>query len=127
MLKPGWLVSDSTTGLAVSHELPTGTGIPATDKFTMCSVILDVVLTLPVLKSTFPVVGPSLMNRVVAVTGIRPNCLNDPVAGGRDSVAVIFPVPVPLPARTPGPSFSLAGAPATTALPPTLSLPCTPH
>ena len=73
MLKAGgWPDTDTTTGCVVWQELPTGMLIPATERLTIRSVIFDVVLTAPVLKLRVPVVGPSLMNCVVAVTGTSP-------------------------------------------------------
>src|SRR5690242_12501277 len=92
MLKPGWLVTVTVTGVEVSHEVPTGWGIPATIRLVICIVIIDVVVTRPVLGSMVPVVGPSLMSFAVAVTGTSPSSLNDPVAGGIVRVAVIAPV-----------------------------------
>src|SRR5579859_2449087 len=90
MLKPGWLASDTETGFAVWHAGPTGRSIPATFRSTILIVIMDVVLTAPVLGSRVPVVGPSLMSATVAVTGTRPSSLNEPVASGSFSFAVIW-------------------------------------
>src|SRR5215470_4061631 len=92
MLKPFWLFTVTTTGDEVWQLSPTGTLRPATDKLTILSVILEVVVTAPVFRFSFPVVGAALMNRVVAVTGITPNCRKDPVASG--SVRVAFRLPV---------------------------------
>lgn len=49
-------------------------------------MICEVAWIPPVLV-VVPVVGPSWMNSVVAVTGMDPNSLNDPVAAGRLSSA----------------------------------------
>src|SRR5260370_22239764 len=84
ILNLGWLASATTTGAEVSHELPTVMPIPATVRLTLRIVILDVVLIAPVFRLTLPVVGPSLMSFVVAVTGMIPYCLNDPVASGSE-------------------------------------------
>src|SRR5262252_1552025 len=92
MLKPGWLASATEAGVALWHDGPTGTGRPPTDRLVICSVMLDMVVTAPVFRSTVPVVGPFWMNAAVAVTGIRPSSLNDPVAGGRFRLAVSDPV-----------------------------------
>src|SRR5215469_11555366 len=109
MLNPGWLVRVIDAGVALSQAGPTGTGMPATDRLVICRVIFDVVVTAPVLRSTFPVVGPFWMNAAVAVTGIRPSSLNDPVAGGRFRLAVTAPVLRSTLARSvPGPSLMLA-------------------
>src|SRR5215831_19887444 len=109
MLKPGWLASATEAGVALSHAEPTGTGSPATDRLVICSVMLDMVVTAPVFRSTVPVVGPFWMNATVAVTGIRPSSLNDPVAGGRFRLAVTTPVLRSTLARSvPGPSLMVA-------------------
>src|SRR5215471_11 len=92
MLKPGWLVRVTDAGVALSQAGPTGTGRPAIDRAVICRVMLDMVVTAPVFRSTVPVVGPFWMNAAVAVTGIRPSSLNDPVAGGRFRLAVSDPV-----------------------------------
>ena len=92
MLKPGWLASDTEAGLALLHAGPTGTGSPATVRLVICSVILDVVVTAPVFRSTLPVVGPFWMKAVVAVAGIRPSSVKFPVAGGSFRLAVSAPV-----------------------------------
>src|SRR6516162_486038 len=92
MLNPGWLLSVIEAGLALSQDGPTGTGRPPTLRLVICMVMLDMVVTAPVLRSMVPVVGPSWMKDAVAVTGIRPNSLNDPVAGGRFRLAVTAPV-----------------------------------
>src|SRR5260370_8118808 len=92
MLKPGWLLTVTDTGVEVSQELPTGWGIPATTRLVICMVIIDVVVTAPVLGSTVPVVGPSLMSFAVAVTGTSPSSRNEPVAGGVGRGAGTAPV-----------------------------------
>src|SRR5215469_1310033 len=118
MLKPFWLLSLTTTGLEVSHWVPTGIGSPATVRLVICMVILDVVFTAPVFRFTVPVVGPSLIRLAVAVTGMMPNCLKEPVAGGSVRVALTFPVPAFTFAESvPGPSLSVAIGPARNVLP----------
>src|SRR6266704_1348946 len=118
MLKPGWLASATEAGVALSQDGPTGTGSPATVRLVICSVMLDIVVTAPVLRSTFPVVGPSWMNATVAVTGIRPSSLNDPVAGGRLRLAVTAPVlRFTLDRSAPGPSGTVALAALRNVLP----------
>src|SRR5215470_20365841 len=118
MLKPGWLASAMEAGVALSQDGPTGTGSPATDRLVICSVMLDVVVTAPVFKSTFPVVGPFWMKATVAVTGIRPSSLNDPVAGGRFRLAVTAPVlRFTLDFRVPGPRLTVALAALRNVLP----------
>src|SRR5215472_845499 len=88
--------------------------------------MFDVVLTAPVLKLRVPVVGPSLMNCVVAVTGTSPSCLNDPVASGSASVAVILPVfASSAEASLPGPRASVKFGALMKVLPVTLYLACT--
>src|SRR6267154_2661264 len=67
MLKPGWLASETEAGVALSHAGPTGTGSPPTDRLVICRVMLDMVVTAPVFRSTVPVVGPSWMKATVAV------------------------------------------------------------
>src|SRR5262249_4740106 len=105
MLKPGWLASATDAGAALSQEGPTGTGRPATDRLVICSVMLDMVVTAPVFRSTVPVVGPFWMKATVAVTGIRPSSVNDPVACGRFRLAVTVPVVrFTLDRSAPGPS-----------------------
>src|SRR5215472_16942411 len=109
MLNPGWLASETEAGLALSHAGPTGTGSPATDRLVICRVMLDLVVTAPVFKSTFPVVGPFWMKATVAVTGTRPSSLNDPVAGGRFRLAVTAPVfRSTLDLSVPGPRLTVA-------------------
>src|SRR5215472_4905785 len=109
MLKPGWLASATEAGVALSQEGPTGTGRPPTDRLVICNVMLDMVVTAPVFRSTFPVVGPFWMNATVAVTGIRPNSLNDPLAGGRLRLAVTLPLlRFTLDRSAPGPSVTVA-------------------
>src|SRR5215472_13930620 len=92
MLKPGWLASATEAGVALSHAGPTATGSPATVRLVICSVMLEEVVTAPVLRLTFPVVGPFWMKATVAVTGMKPSSWNDPVAGGRFRLAVTAPV-----------------------------------
>src|SRR6516165_8130257 len=89
MLKPGWLDTVTDIGFDVWHALPTGMSTPATFGSTILIVIFDVVVTWPVLGSTVPVVGPSLMSFTVAVTGTSPSSLNEPVASGSDRAALI--------------------------------------
>src|SRR5215831_9283544 len=127
MLKAGgWPDTDTTTGCVVWQELPTGMLTPATERLTIRSVIFDVVLTAPVLKSSVPVVGPSLMNCVVAVTGMSPASLNDPVALGRVSLAVILPVfASSVEASLPVPRAIVKFAALMNVLPVTLYLACT--
>src|SRR5215468_10667631 len=118
MLNPGWLASATEAGLALSHAGPTGTGSPDTDRLVICRVILDIVVTAPVFRSTVPVVGPFWMNATVAVTGIRPSSLNDPVAGGSLRLAVTAPVlRFTLDRSVPGPSVTVALAALMTVLP----------
>src|SRR5436190_18144347 len=118
MLNPGWLASETEAGVALWHAGPTGTGSPATDRLVICRVMLDVVVTAPVFRSTFPVVGPFWMNAPVAVTGIRPSSLNDPVAGGRLRLAVTAPVVrLTLDRSAPGPRGTLALAALMNVLP----------
>src|SRR5690348_12512365 len=92
MLKPGWLDSVTETGLEVWHAGPTGRSIPATFRSAILIVIIDVVVTAPVLMSRVPVDGPSLRRSTVAVTGMSPSSVNEPVAGGSVRVALIAPV-----------------------------------
>src|SRR5262250_447009 len=92
MLNPGRLASGTAAGVSLSHAEPTGTGSPATDRLVICNVMLDIVVTAPVLRSTVPAVGPFWMKATVAVTGTRPSSLNDPVAGGSFRLAVTAPV-----------------------------------
>src|SRR5215469_10058377 len=97
MLKPGWLVTVIAAGVELSQDGP------------IWNVRFEVVVTAPVLRSSVPVVGPLLMKWVVAVTGMRPNCLKLSVASGMVSVAVRFPVlGSRLAASFPGPSGSVA-------------------
>src|SRR6185437_12384768 len=104
-LKPFWLFNWTTTGSAVSHRGPTGTGSPLTISLVICRVIFDVVATAPVFRFSLPVVLPTLMNRVVAVTGISPACLNEPVVSGMVRSAVRLPLAgFRTEAREPGPS-----------------------
>src|SRR5690349_12852428 len=118
MLNPGWLASETGAGVALSHAGPTGTGSPATDRLVICRVMLDVVVTAPVFKSTFPVVGPFWMKATVAVTGTRPSSLNDPVAGGRFRLAVTAPVlRFTLDLSVPGPRLTVALAALRNVLP----------
>src|SRR5215471_10312849 len=118
MLNPGWLASETEAGVALSHAGPTGTGNPATDRLVICRVMLDVVLTAPVFRLTFPVVAPFWMKATVAVTGIRPSSLNDPVAGGRFRLAVTAPVlRFTLDFRVPGPRLTVALAALRNVLP----------
>src|SRR5215469_188790 len=118
MEKPGWLVRVIDAGVALSQAGPTGTGAPPTDRLVICRVIFDVVVTAPVFRSTFPVVGPFWMKATVAVTGIRPNSLNDPVAGGRLRLAVTLPLPRFTLARSvPGPRGTVALAALMNVLP----------
>src|SRR5215472_6892191 len=80
--------------------------------------MLDLVVTAPVFKSTFPVVGPFWMKATVAVTGIRPSSLNDPVAGGRFRLAVTAPVfRSTLDLSVPGPRLTVALAALRNVLP----------
>src|ERR1700735_215432 len=72
----------------VWQELPTGTGRPAPFRRVSVMVSVAVVVTWLVLKLTVPVACPSWTISVVAVTGTRPSSLNDPVAGGSESVPV---------------------------------------
>ncbi len=82
--------------------------MPPTVRLTIRSVILDLVRTVPVSRFTLPVVGPSLMNCVVAVTGMMPSCWNDPVAAGSVRLAVSLPVlPFTVAASLPGPRLSV--------------------
>src|SRR5690349_24583704 len=118
MLKPGWLASATEAGVALSQAGPTGTGRPPTDRLVICSVMLDMVFTAPVFRSTIPVVGPFWMSATVAVTGIRPSSLNDPVAGGRLRLAVRAPVVrLTLDRSAPGPSGTVALAALRNVLP----------
>src|SRR5215471_21383552 len=118
MLKPGWLVRVTDAGVALSQAGPTGTGRPAIDRAVICRVMLDMVVTAPVFRSTFPVVGPFWMNATVAVTGIRPSSLNAPVAGGRFRLAVTAPVfRSTLDLSVPGPRLTVALAALRNVLP----------
>src|SRR5262249_30333211 len=72
----------------VSHELPTGIGIPPTFSLVSCSLAIAVVVTVLALKLNVPVACPTWISLVVAVTVVNPSSLNDPVAGGSVSVAV---------------------------------------
>src|SRR5690348_16473029 len=111
MLKPGWLASETVAGVALSHAGPTGTGSPDSDRLVICRVMLEEVVTAPVFRSTFPVVGPFWMKATVAVTGIRPSSLNDPVAGGRLRLAVTLPLlRFTLDRSVPGPRGTVAFA-----------------
>src|SRR5215813_13102603 len=92
MLKPFWLLTVTATGLAVWHELPTGTGRPATVSFVTWMLMEAFVVTAPVLRLTDPVALPTWLKAVVAVTGMSPNCLNEAVAGGSVKVADSLPV-----------------------------------
>src|SRR5215469_13508941 len=118
MEKPGWLVRVIDAGVALSQAGPTGTGTPPTDRLVICRVIFDVVVTAPVFRSTVPAVGPFWMKAAVAVTGIRPNSLNDPVAGGRFRLAVTAPVlRSTLALSAPGPRLTVALAALRNVLP----------
>src|SRR5579859_987026 len=118
MLKPGWLASETVAGVALSQDGPTGTGSPATDRLVTCKVMVEVVVTAPVFRLTVPVVGPSWRNATVAVTGIRPSSVNDPVAGGRLRLAVTAPVfRSTLDRSVPGPSVTVALAALMNVLP----------
>src|SRR5215831_17611413 len=118
MLNPGWLARETEAGVALSHAEPTGTGSPATDRLVICRVMLDLVVIAPVFRLTVPVVGPFWMKATVAVTGIRPNSLNDPVAGGRFRLAVTAPVVrFTLDRSVPGPTATVALAALMTVLP----------
>src|SRR5690348_12203009 len=118
MLKPGWLASETVAGVALSHAGPTGTGSPDSDRLVICRVMLEEVVTAPVFRSTFPVVGPFWMKATVAVTGIRPSSVNDPVAGGRLRLAVTLPLlRFTLDRSAPGPRGTLALAALMNVLP----------
>src|ERR1700685_4828008 len=72
----------------VSQDGPTRIGTPATFRLVSLIVSVAVVVTALVVKLTVPVAVPSWIISVVAVTGISPSSLNDPVAGGSVSVPV---------------------------------------
>src|ERR1700683_5596692 len=72
----------------VSQDGPTRIGTPATFRLVSLIVSVAVVVTALVVKLTVPVAVPSWIISVVAVTGISPSSLNDPVAGGSESVPV---------------------------------------
>src|SRR6202034_1966827 len=72
----------------VSQDGPTRIGTPATFRLVSLIVSVAVVVTALVVKLTVPVACPSWTISVVAVTGTRPSSLNDPVAGGSESVPV---------------------------------------
>src|SRR3984885_3697835 len=71
-----------------SQDGPTRIGTPATFRLVSLIVSVAVVVTALVVKFTVPVAVPSWIISVVAVTGISPSSLNDPVAGGSVSVPV---------------------------------------
>ena len=63
-------------------------------------------------------VGPFWMKATVAVTGIRPSSLNDPVAGGRLRLAVTLPLlRFTLDRSVPGPRVTVALAALRNVLP----------
>src|SRR5258708_5353590 len=118
MLKPGWVARGTEAGVGGSPDRPPGAGRPGPFKPVGCSVMVDIVVTAPVFRSTFPVVGPSWMKATVAVTGTRPSSLNDPVAGGRLRLAVMTPVVrSTLVRRLPGPRGTVALAALRNVLP----------
>src|SRR5580693_1929584 len=89
----------------VSQDGPTKIGTPATFRLVSLIVSAAVVVTALVVKLSVPVAVPSWIISVVAVTGISPSSLNDPVAGGSVSVpvsldvlrsAVVLSVPGPM-------------------------------
>lgn len=72
----------------VSQALPTGMLIPPTFRLVSCRIAVAVVVVVLALKLNVPVACPTWISLVVAVTGMKPSSLNDPVAGGRVRVAV---------------------------------------
>src|SRR5580704_18698632 len=85
-LKPGCDETVIVAGADVWQLLPMSTGTPAILRLVSCMVTCVVTLTVFLLRLTVPVAFPSWTNAVVAVTGMNPSSLNDPVAGGSDSV-----------------------------------------
>src|SRR6266702_3763707 len=74
MLKPGWLASATEAGVALSQDGPTGTGSPATVRLVICSVMLDIVVTAPVVRSTLDrsAPGPSGTVALAALRNVLP-------------------------------------------------------
>jgi hypothetical protein len=109
-LNPGCELTVTVIGLRVWQLLPTGIDRPPSFRLVIFMLNSDVTLTVFALRLAVPVAVPTGVIAVVADTGMKPNSLNEAVAGGSVSVdAVTAPVVrSTVLDRVPGPSGTVA-------------------